>query len=533
MGELRRYRKKATSRVTAVQLDLDTAGFTYRKWGAPQCCKPGDWIVNNGGDVYSIDQRTFEQTYRKVEPGRYSKVIVVFADVAGSAGVIRTKEGETRYEAGDYLVYNAADRRDGYAVNAQKFLDLYEPVEVEAPGSEGTQTTSQSSDAGGHLRNARDNHLFGPGAKRILALDGGGIRGILTLQILRRIEGLVRARTGRSDAVLSDYFDLVGGTSTGAIIAAAVALGWTVDRIDGLYQELGKSIFERSIFRRWGFLWPKFRAKPLREALEREFKSIRLGDPDELKTGLAIVAKRLDTGSPWVVHNNPRGKYFDKQPGGIAEPNRHYLLREVVRASTAAPTYFEPESIRVAEGVAGAFVDGGVSPHNNPSLQLLMLATLKGHALEWPLGAKQLQLVSIGTGRKGLSLSTQEVTDMKPLELGVRGLTSLMDDASALNEQVLQWLSRSPTARRIDSEAGDLAHDVFGGGNPWLTYLRYDAELDSTWLQRELGLSFDPKELLSVHEMDKPENMKTLARIGEAAAERLVHECHFDREFDI
>ena len=378
----------------------------------------------------------------------------------------------------------------------------------------------------------RDDHLFGSGPKRILALDGGGIRGILTLQFLKRLEEIIRRRTGRADAVLSDYFDLVGGTSTGAIIAAALALGWDVDRINGVYRELGESIFEKRFFRK-GLLRPKFPSEPLREALEREFQDIKLGDPEALKTGLAIVAKRLDTGSPWVVHNNPRGKYFDRRPGSSAEPNRNYLVREIVRASTAAPTYFEPESIRVAKGIEGAFVDGGVSPHNNPSLQLLMLATLSGHAFHWQLGAKQLLLVSMGTGSREPALTTKEVMSMKAAELGLRGLASLMDDASTLNEQILQWLSRSSTARMIDREVGDLSNDVLGDVAPWLTYLRYDALFDGGWLERELGIAFDPEQLESIHEMDKPENMDTLVQIGQAAAERLIEDRHFPREFDI
>lgn len=378
----------------------------------------------------------------------------------------------------------------------------------------------------------RDDHLFASGPKRILALDGGGIRGILTLQILRRIEAIIRKRTGNSNAVLSDYFDLIGGTSTGAIIATALALGWDVNRIDKVYRALGDSIFEKKFFRK-GLFRPKFPAEPLQKALKREFGDIRLGDPEKLKTGLAIITKRLDTGSPWVLHNNPRGKYFEQRPGGSAKPNREYLLRDIVRASTAAPTYFEPESIQVTKKDKGAFVDGGVSPHNNPSLQLLMLASLSGHALGWPLGANRLQLVSLGTGWKEPELSAKKTMDMPAAGLGIRGLASLMDDASALNEQLLQWFSRSPTARPIDREVGDLSNDVLGGGAPWLTYLRYDTQLDAGWLKGELGLDMDEKKLKTVHEMDKPENMTTLAEIGQAAAERLVEERHFESQFDI
>jgi len=131
MTELRRYRKRDNSLVTAVQLDLDTQGFTYRKWGGEQACKPGDWLVDNGGDVYTIDQETFARTYREVETGRYAKSTPVWAEVAISAGAIETKEGVTHYEAGDYLVYNAAERRDGYAIGPAKFRELYEPFEVE------------------------------------------------------------------------------------------------------------------------------------------------------------------------------------------------------------------------------------------------------------------------------------------------------------------------------------------------------------------------------------------------------------------
>jgi len=373
-------------------------------------------------------------------------------------------------------------------------------------------------------------HLFGPGPKRILALDGGGIRGILTVQLLKRIEKLVHDRTGDNSAVLADYFDLIGGTSTGAIIASALALGWPVERIEKLYRELGNSIFESSFFRR-GLLRPKFSADPVRKALEREYGDIRLGGP-ELKTGLAVVAKRLDTGSPWVMHNNPKGRYFEQGADSNSTPNKDYLLREVVRSSTAAPTYFEPEKIRVAVDVEGAFVDGGVSPHNNPALQLLMLATLKGHELRWPTGADQLLLVSLGTGSKTLALDPKEVMDMKAVELGVRGLSSLMDDAGALNELLLQWMSSSETAHEIDSEIGDLSGDILGGGEPLLTYLRYDVQFDEDWLKDKLKLTLDAEQLASVAEMDRPDNMDTLVKIGNAASD-LIEDRHFGRGFDI
>ena len=92
----RKYVKRPDSFVTAVQLDLDTEGFTYEKWGGTQACKPGDWLVNNGGDVYTVDQATFAETYRTESPGVYVKIVPVWAEVAAQAGVIETRRGARR-----------------------------------------------------------------------------------------------------------------------------------------------------------------------------------------------------------------------------------------------------------------------------------------------------------------------------------------------------------------------------------------------------------------------------------------------------
>lgn len=126
MSELFKYRRKPESMITAIRIDLETDGFRYRKWGGEQFCKPGDWLVNNGGDVYTVDHETFEHTYEEVETGRYAKVKPVWAEEAQSSGVIQTKEGETHYRAGDFLVYNDEGRHDGYAMTAKKFQGLYE-----------------------------------------------------------------------------------------------------------------------------------------------------------------------------------------------------------------------------------------------------------------------------------------------------------------------------------------------------------------------------------------------------------------------
>ena len=126
---MQEYRRKKLTSVTAVRLDLDTEGFVYQKWGGQQRCKRGDWLVNNQGDVYTIDAETFERTYHMVSPGVYQKNSNVWAEKADTSGTIQTKEGSTAYEAGDYLVYNDSAHKDGYAMSEKTFHSLYEPCE--------------------------------------------------------------------------------------------------------------------------------------------------------------------------------------------------------------------------------------------------------------------------------------------------------------------------------------------------------------------------------------------------------------------
>jgi hypothetical protein len=130
----RRYVRSPDSPVVAVRLALDTDGFTYRKWGAEQRAKRGDWLVDNGGDLYTVDAAVFERTYRPVDKqrGTYVKATPIWAMRADTAGSVPTKEGVTHYEAGDYIVSNSGDESDRYAISAEKFKALYTPADADS-----------------------------------------------------------------------------------------------------------------------------------------------------------------------------------------------------------------------------------------------------------------------------------------------------------------------------------------------------------------------------------------------------------------
>lgn len=383
-----------------------------------------------------------------------------------------------------------------------------------------------------HLKNKND-HLSADGTpKRILALDGGGLKGILTIGMLQEIEDLLRERHGADENFrLCHYFDLIAGTSTGAIIAAALALGWPVERVRETYMDLGEKVFEKSFLRK-GLLRAKYDDKKLSEELKKSFGPETTLGSKNLKTGLLIITKRLDTGSPWPISNNPRGKYFEASENGVIA-NKDYPLWQVVRASTAAPAFFDPEAITIIDKpghqpVKGDFVDGGVSPFNNPSLQAMMFATMEGYKVEWPAGADNLLLVSLGTGAADPEVKKANIT----AKHAVNALLSLMDDCASLQETLLQWMSSSPNAREIDRELGCLENDLISK-DPLLSYLRYNVDLREVGVRKLDPTLTDSEIIKSLSEMDAPENMKILHKLGTLAASSDIEPGHFPSQFDL
>lgn len=125
-----RYRKKASQYVVAVKLKLETNGIVYRKWGATQRAKRGDWVVDNHGDIYTVDARSFARTYKRVADGRYLKTTAVWAEVATQAGSVKTKEGRSRYRRGDYIVSNNKNGADAYCISKASFKRMYERADA-------------------------------------------------------------------------------------------------------------------------------------------------------------------------------------------------------------------------------------------------------------------------------------------------------------------------------------------------------------------------------------------------------------------
>jgi uncharacterized protein len=372
------------------------------------------------------------------------------------------------------------------------------------------------------LTTARDRHLFEPGRKRILSLDGGGVRGMLSIGVLEHLERTIEEMEGRP-VRLGEWFDLIGGTSTGAIIAALLALGYRVAEVRDLYERLAPLVFKRY----WHLmLWqPEFDSRNFKRECERVIGARRL-DSEDLLTGLCIVLKRLDTGSSWILINNPRSAFWNDPPDRSFTGNRHLLLANVVRASTAAPHFFAPESIPIIEGQPpGVFIDGGLTPHNNPALMLVMAALIPAIGLNWRAGADELLVVSVGTGTFRPRLTPSQALNLSAFKLGVKSLTAMISENQNLILTLMTYFGETPVRWPINLEIGDLGAVAPTGGKLF-RFLRYDARLDHTWLEQELGERFTPKALLGLQEMANPLNLATLLRVGRGAGQRQVRAEH-------
>lgn len=358
------------------------------------------------------------------------------------------------------------------------------------------------------------------GSKKILALDGGGIRGMMTVEVLAGIEELLRKELGKGpEFVLADYFDFVAGTSTGAIIAACISLGMSASQIGKFYEDNGEAMFDEA------FLLDKLKYKYEDEKLAAKLREVfgadtSLGSP-KLKTLLMMVMRNATTDSPWPISNNPAARYNDLNR---EDSNLKLPLWQLVRASTAAPVYFPPEVITVGDH-RFIFVDGGITPYNNPAFQAFLMATAEPYNLNWPTGTDALLVVSIGTGT-----SPGENEKLKPSDMNLLYNAGSIPSAlmfAALNEQdfLCRTFGDCLSGDLLDREVGDMIGRK-GPGPKLFTYVRYNAELTREGLDK-LGLGdIRPKD---VQKLDSVDYIEDLRRVGRAVAEKKVGKEHFKR----
>jgi Patatin-like phospholipase len=362
------------------------------------------------------------------------------------------------------------------------------------------------------------DRMSSPGPKKLLALDGGGIRGVITLEVLRRLESLLAEQLGAGDDfVLGDYFDYIAGTSTGAVIAAGLAKGLRVADLLNLYELRGEEMFDHASLRlRYHYRYGSLR---LRKELQDLLGQHTTLGSDELKTLLLIVVRNATTDSPWPLSNNPNALFNDTSR---ADNNLAFPLWQLVRASTAAPTYFPPEVFSI-DGRDYIFVDGALTTYNNPAFQLFLMATHDVYRLGWTATESDLLLVSVGTGT-----CPREHDNLRPDAMNLLFNAASVPAAlmhAALNEQdmLCRVFGRCRHGASMSLELGNLMQHDGLLEKRLFSYVRYNTELSRRGLD-ELGL-YDvvPEE---VQKLDSVQHIVELSRVGQAAAREVSLE-HF------
>ena len=281
---------------------------------------------------------------------------------------------------------------------------------------------------------------------KVLSIDGGGIRGVIPAAILHWMEE-------QSGKAISELFDLVVGTSTGGILAAGLAAPktaklpkYTAKDMLELYTERGREIFERSFWRGvtslGGTADESYDHRPLERILKRY-----LGDAALTDCLVPIVVTSYD-----IERREP---YFFKTRRAKEKKDRNHLLRDAARATSAAPTYFEPEVVKSLAGkpTRRVLVDGGVFA-NNPGMCAYVEAMTMGAQ------PAETLVVSLGTGIATRKISYEDAKDWGTLGW-VRPIISVMMDgvSDSADYQLRQLL---PDEKQDDNQR----------------YFRFDTDLD-------------------------------------------------------
>jgi uncharacterized protein len=232
---------------------------------------------------------------------------------------------------------------------------------------------------------------------RILAIDGGGMRGLISALVMEEIEARLGERLGAEQPPrISDYFHLVAGTSAGGLAALALTAptGLGAGDLVAFYREDGPRIFRRGLGRRlatgWGLFGPKYSAEPLREAIEARVGPSRIADATR---DLLVASYDMHGSEP----------HFFKRWRALESPERNPTVVAAALATAAAPTYFPSQQLG-----EGALVDGGVFA-NDPAVAAIAEALGRQSDPPARLEPSNILMVSIGTGEFEVGYEQRQV----------------------------------------------------------------------------------------------------------------------------
>lgn len=325
---------------------------------------------------------------------------------------------------------------------------------------------------------------------RVLSIDGGGIRGIIPGQILVILEEKLKARSGNENARIADYFDLMAGTSTGGILTCAYLTPdketagndgrpkFDATQVVDLYLKNGGDIFSISLGHKLrtmgGVLDEKYPESGLEKALEKYFGDTRLS---ELLKPCLITSYDIKR----------RQGHFFTQHDAIKRKGWNYLVKDVARATSAAPTYFQCSDVKSVTDVSYPLIDGGVFV-NNPAL--CAFAEVYN---EYKTAPNQMAILSLGTGYSRKEYDYDKAKDwgmvqwVKPLiDIMMAGVSDVVDyqlrqmfDAVGAPNQYLRINTEMPIDVSPDMDDASLKNLQALKELGTYTAQNFDAQLDA------------------------------------------------------
>ncbi|MEM9345615.1 MAG: patatin-like phospholipase family protein [Planctomycetota bacterium] len=274
---------------------------------------------------------------------------------------------------------------------------------------------------------------------RILSLDGGGIRGIITARWLGELEDQLKTKS------LRDHFDLIAGTSTGSILACAVASGLSAEEIEKLYKEYGREVFPAPASRRWnrftrlidqGISAPKYDDAGLERVLRRQFGDMTIG---ELPDGPLLLVPTYNTLTREATVIKSNAEKYQKLP-----------LWELAKASNSAPTFF-PAHVVGIDGVASPLVDGGVAANNPTACAIAEAIRVTGEQGK-PVKLDDVVVASFGTGSLTRPITIKEATEWGAVEWAIPVIDVLMDGAADTTHYVASKLLKDGNYFRFQTK---------------------------------------------------------------------------------
>jgi len=325
--------------------------------------------------------------------------------------------------------------------------------------------------------------------RMILSLDGGGIRGILTIQLLKKLEKL-------TDLPCHELFDMVAGTSTGGIISGLIATGHSAEQIEGLYVSLVKEVFEKRSLTSSRFLNPpQFTKSKYRKNLKKILNNITLEEVNRsTQTDLMITAKDITASEETFFtcfENN--GEYKGTY--------KSVLLRAVMEATMSAPTYFYPLE---------RFLDGGTTTYNNPVTAAAMEAVCYDGRGKYH--ADKLTVFSFGTGTSVKFIKPEQAKNPKGVDVAF-WLNYVMDESSQDASDMQMDMLRSGIVKGMDVRRFQISFDTTSLAKLPNRQLPEKTESGAEWIY---DLTNEELDGIDMSDVSKFGLVKT---IGEAMAE--------------